>query len=146
MEYWKSISNLEGYEISSYGRIKSPKGKILKTNICRGYERVTTKNKSFLIHRLVAEAFLEKPEDKTEIDHINRNKLDNKVENLRWVTRSENNLNRDVKPSLLTKEKNIHELKGWYQVHIKREGKYVFSKVYKTLEEAIEARNQFLEK
>lgn len=63
-----------------------------KTNSA-GYLQVggcsSTKNTA-LVHRLVAEAFLEKPENKTEIDHINRNKEDNRVENLRWVTREEN--------------------------------------------------------
>ena len=43
-----------------------------------------------LVHRLVAEAFLDNPQGYTEIDHLNRNKLDNSVANLRWVTHSEN--------------------------------------------------------
>ena len=43
-----------------------------------------------LVHRLVAETFLSNPNGYTEIDHVNRNKLDNSVANLRWVTHSEN--------------------------------------------------------
>ena len=49
-----------------------------------------------LVHRIVAEAFIEKPEGygKVEVDHLNRNRQDNRVENLRWVTHEENQANR----------------------------------------------------
>lgn len=43
-----------------------------------------------LVHRLVAEAFIDNPQGYTEIDHVNRDKSDNRVSNLRWVTHSEN--------------------------------------------------------
>ena len=64
-----------------------------KQNVA-GYLQVNVpvRNTTTLVHRLVAEAFLEKPEgyDKVEIDHRNHNRLDNRIENLRWVTHSEN--------------------------------------------------------
>ena len=53
--------------------------------------------KKFLVHRLVYEAFNGKIPEGYTIDHIDQNKLNNKIENLRWVTKSENRLNLDVK-------------------------------------------------
>ena len=57
-----------------------------------GYLQVNVpiRNTTTLVHRLVAETFLSNPNGYTEIDHVNRNKLDNSVANLRWCTHSEN--------------------------------------------------------
>ena len=51
---------------------------------------VPVRNVTTLVHRLVAEAFIDNPQGYTEIDHVNRNKSDNRADNLRWVTHSEN--------------------------------------------------------
>ncbi len=58
-----------------------------------GYHRVTVNKKEYLVHRLVAETFLIPVEGKPFVDHINRNKSDNRVENLRYVNSFENNEN-----------------------------------------------------
>lgn len=111
-EIWKDIKGYEGlYQVSNYGRIKSleryiewkngirlVREKILKpTENENKYLRINLskndKPKTIKVHRLVAEAFIPNSENKPCIDHINTIRTDNRVENLRWVTYSENNLN-----------------------------------------------------
>lgn len=102
MEQWKEIPNLNNYYVSTEGKIKNKNDKILKTHINQnGYEIITittgskkegtrkTVNKR--VHRVVLETF--KPIENSEnydVNHINRNKTDNRLENLEWCTRSEN--------------------------------------------------------
>lgn len=108
-EIWKPIKGYEGYyEVSSIGNVRSLdreikinnkiwklKGKLLKKRIeSHGYLAVVlfigSNRNSQKIHRLVASAFIDNPDNKKEVNHINLIKNDNRVENLEWVTRSEN--------------------------------------------------------
>lgn len=95
MEKWKKIK--EGnYEVSTLGNLKNIKtGKLVKIhNDSKGYKIVglyfNGKRKTCILHRLIGEAFIENPDNKPFIDHINRVKNDNRIENLRWVTHLEN--------------------------------------------------------
>lgn len=110
MEIWKSIIGFETkYMVSSIGRVKSIRTfecengfkytvdkKILSANNNgRGYLQISLKNednirKTIKIHRLVAIAFIPNTLNKPEVNHINGNKLDNRMENLEWVTTHEN--------------------------------------------------------
>jgi len=61
------------------------------------------KGKTQKIHRLLANAFLENPDNLSDIDHINQVKDDNRIENLRWCSRSNNNRNKKKKEGLTSK-------------------------------------------
>lgn len=96
---WKQIGDYN-YEASSEGEIRNIKtGKVLKQRIeSNGYKlvdiQINKKNKTFKSHRLIAEAFLGAGKKGWQVDHINRIKSDNRIENLRWSTTFENMENR----------------------------------------------------
>jgi hypothetical protein len=98
-EVWKEIPTLVGYEASNFGRIrrKGCKSRRLQLNKS-GYlyvgVRVNGKFRNLRVHRLVASAFLPKPEGKDFINHKNGDKTDNSVDNLEWCTASENELHK----------------------------------------------------
>lgn len=110
MEEWKDIKGYEGiYQVSSYGRIRSLdriverktgnyhiEGRILRQNDdTHGYLKVNLtkhdKKKTFKVHRLVAQAFIENPNNYECVNHKDENKQNNNIKNLEWCTKEYNN-------------------------------------------------------
>ena len=92
-EIWKEIQGFEGlYEVSSHGRVRNLRtGRILGDRYDgAGYKAVLLDGKNYYIHRLVALAFLDNPNNLPQVNHIDEVKTNNNVENLEWVTASEN--------------------------------------------------------
>lgn len=94
-EQWKAIKGFEEYQISTSGQVKARSGKILAPNNNGfGYLHVHLMKDGAIhvkkIHRLVAEAFIDNPQAKPQVNHKDGNKSNNTVDNLEWATRSEN--------------------------------------------------------
>jgi hypothetical protein len=92
---WKNIINYDNYSVSTAGTIKNnTTRRILKYYVRNGYPSITlckgNTKKTFNIHTIVASHYLEKPEGQMVVNHKNENKIDNRLENLEYVTYSEN--------------------------------------------------------
>ena len=143
--------NIEGYEnyilFKNGDIINADTGRLLRNRNRNGYRAVTLFNeyrekKTHNIHRLLALTYIPNPFKKPYVDHINRDKTDNRLKNLRWVSKSENNVNSISKKKNKLGIKNIYDRpnQAGYYIAIKR-NTLSYTKYRPTLLEAIKQRN-----
>lgn len=135
-EVWKKVKDYKYFEVSDFGRVREVLTKkiIPQMDNGNGYQKVTIptntiakannqnninyyydeygnrlKGRGEYVHRLVALAFIPNPDNKPQVDHINTDKADNRLENLRWVTNGENTLN----PVSMAKRKATYSTQGY---------------------------------
>jgi hypothetical protein len=147
-EIWKQIENYENYSVSSLGQVRNDDTKkILKG--CNGTHKRLVVNlckngivKQFLIYRLVAFAFIPNPAEKSDIDHIDNNPSNNRIENLRWATRQENLRNTRIKSTNTSGIKGISwdKSRQKWETYIQIDGIKVHIGRFNTIEEATLAR------
>lgn len=147
-EVWKDVSGYEGvYQCSNLGRVKlldgiklktrKRKSKILKpttnhkgylTNTLFKYDENGRTNKMMKVHRIVAITFLDNPDNLEQINHIDGDKQNNRIDNLEWVTPKQN-IRHAIKTGLMVKrkvlsEKEITEIKSLCNSRIGRKPSY----------------------
>ena len=112
---WKTITEASNYEVSTNGQVRNrTTKKILKGRLSKnGYLQVSIKidaTQKFCnryIHRLVALHFIQNPNNKREVNHIDGNKENNTLSNLEWVTSSENQKHRHLIGNKKTSNRHI---------------------------------------
>jgi hypothetical protein len=147
-EQYKVIAGFENYMVSDMGNVKNTKtGRVLKARINPwGYRHVNLSRLGKLstkdVHRLVAETFLENKDGKKCVDHVDNNRLNNNLNNLRFATHTENNQNRQIslKNTSGYKGVNFNKKTNKWLAHISIDGKSNYLGYFDTIEEAVKVR------
>ena len=133
---WKTIPGTCGmYEVSNFGDIREKRTGINLKISCnsKGYAVVYMCHKIYTVHRIVGQCFLGKPKKSNlQIDHIDRNRMNNDSKNLRWISARENRLNQKKRTKY-----NVHKHNGIKRICLKTGEEVIF----KTLKAAADSLN-----
>lgn len=137
------------YEVSDEGEIRNVEtGRVLKQRDSNGYRTcyITRDGRTscYMVHRVVAKTFIPMIEGKNVVDHINRDKTDNTVQNLRWTDTSQNNRNRSRFHSKTDGLHNITQNGNKFVVSF-MQNRETTRKSFDTQEEAIAWRDDFIQ-
>jgi hypothetical protein len=148
IERWKVIKDYDNYSVSTFGRVRNDQtGNMLKLNKDRaGYLRIGLyKNDTqvyFFVHRLVGITFVDNSKNKQLIDHIDNNTTNNYFKNLRFVTNSENQMNKTKQSNNTSGITGVYFEKSnnkWRaQIYLNSKRKHLGC--FETIEQAKEAR------
>jgi hypothetical protein len=111
---WRSVKDYDNYEVNNLGQVRNKEtGRILKASCKGGYLVVGLSSKGKVktnsVHRIVAICFIDNPENKPQVNHIDKNRSNNNVNNLEWCTSSENAIHK----CLTLQQKTNQNLKVW---------------------------------
>lgn len=142
-EEFKIINGFEKYEISNLGNVRNIKtGKSLKQQNCQGYKIVNIGKSMKRVHILVGNAFIPNPNNHPIIDHINNDRSDNRIENLRWVNHSQNIQNASKRSDNKSGFRGIHydKYRKMYRVEITKDKKQYDLGYFILLDDAVKRR------
>lgn len=146
-EEYQQIEGFNDYEVSNMGNVRNANtGRVLRPSNGSGYcvviLRRDGKSVSKNVHELVAKTFIHNPENKPCVDHINGNKLDNNVNNLRYATKRENSRNAKLSKANTSGVKGItfdKKSKKWL-AQIMINGRNIYIGRFRNIEDAKQAR------
>jgi len=150
-EIYIPIQGFPKYAISNHGNVKNLKtGKMMKQTMAKaiGYYVLTLRNSDGAtlkyVHRLIALHFIPNPEALPQVDHINRDRSDNRIDNLRWVTAQQNDFNRTKRKETSSSYKGVswHKKNNKWSSYIRIDGKLMSLGQFDEETEAARAYNE----